>query len=111
MNRLRQALGLGFVLTLYIMCFVFAFECFSAVLNHTGLGQLIADSFLIAALLYAFITFSVYELYKFVDERDRLEAEERARRQAAQDALNGDAAPSQAETVAKVPPGAPDTKQ
>lgn len=82
-KRFSQALGVGFVLNFFVSCFVFAFNCFAAIAEHTGFGQVLANTFVSALLMQLVFTFALLEFYRFIDERDRIEAEERARREAA----------------------------
>jgi hypothetical protein len=77
MKRLKQALGLSLIFTLYIMCFYYAFAIGMALVEGTSVAQAVVNSVVVAAFLFCAITFALYELYRFVDDRDRILDEER----------------------------------
>ena len=79
MNRLNQAMGVATVFTLVFLCFFFAFDVFSALINHTGMLQVLVDTVITGALFFGFFAFCMYEFYRFIDERNRIEDEERER--------------------------------
>jgi hypothetical protein len=80
MNRLNQAMGVATVFTLVFLCFFFAFDVFSALINHTSMLQVLVDTVVTGALFFGFTAFCMYEFYRFIDERSRIDAEERDRR-------------------------------
>ncbi len=52
MNRFRQALGVSSVITMYVMCFYYAFAMFSALLYGTSLVQAFVNSILAGVFLF-----------------------------------------------------------
>ena len=77
MTRLKQAASVALVFTVYIMLFFFIVEVLFAIAHRTAMLQVVYDTFVTGCLLFAFITFMVREIYRFVDERDRVEELER----------------------------------
>jgi hypothetical protein len=81
MKRFKKALGVGFVFTFYVSCFYFAFSVFSSLVEGTDTAAAALSTLTVGAVTWAVSTFAVYELLRFVDERNAREDEERRKRE------------------------------
>jgi hypothetical protein len=77
MNRFKKALGVGFIFTLYVMCFYFFVAVMQAVFQGTDVVKAALDSVVVGFVMWGVFTFGLFEFFGWVEERNRLEAEYR----------------------------------
>ncbi|HEY9772709.1 MAG TPA: hypothetical protein V6C81_02745 [Planktothrix sp.] len=81
MNRFKKSVGMGFIFTLYIMCFYFFFAVMQALFEGTNMVAAAMQSLGVGAFLWFVFSFGIYELLGFVEQRNKEQDEERKRQE------------------------------
>jgi len=80
MGRFKKALGAGFLITFFVMCFYNGFAVLQALFLGTDVVKATLDSIVVGFVVWGFFTFALFEFYGYIEERDARDAAERQAR-------------------------------